>query len=840
MATLQNRIELSDGVTPTLDRIVNGAAHITSNFEQVGRAAEAMSGCAETVTARFVPGLNAVGSAAHAAAGSVGIVSAAARQSAVGTNILAMTQGFDVINAVLTQICEQFVRFGQRIEIAIQDVSLLAWACNAVHAPPAAAEMREIGNAAAQAANSIAPEFYAASESIGDMNQNLGETADSIRIVNTEAGSISPPIYNAMENVTGMNHRLEETTGILGNIKEALSNTFAQFTLANVATEGVMKLVEVIIQAPGKLASMSDQYSGIMARMEMVAGSQEKATVLNDQIYYSALRARGGYAEMVDAVSKIALTAKEAFPDPKDVVPFMENVQKLFTINGTDAVRQKDALMQLTQALGSGKLQGDEFRSIAEAVPMIEPMIAQYMNKSVGELEALSSEGAITAEIMKNAILGATDEINAKLETIQMKWQDIAQNIENRGYRAFVPVFEQISRLANSPAVRQIADGIVMGMQITAMAVLGLMNNVEWLGGTIGALYSQYQPVFDGLGSTLLYVAGIWAIYKAGVIAAAIATGVWAAATAAAGTVNILVMMITDLIVQFTALGVAQTYAALSGATMWFAILLPVAAVIAVIYLVVAAINYFAGTSISATGIIFAAFAIFFAYIWNGIAFTWNLFAAFLEFFVNAFVCKQELALVSLQCLFVNIWNNIVGYVGQALDEIVGMIKEVPFLKSLVGDFSSASLKLTPPPLPDGYWKAPEMRTLNYKNEAEWAYSIKLGDIFKLPEMPGKSKAGSGGDKVPPLEDIAGSGKDTADNMESMKDAMEITDEDIKYMRDIAEQEVINKYTTAEIKIDMGGVQQNIGNNMDLDGVMNHMVGVLQDGMSSGAEAVHK
>lgn len=844
MATLQNMIELHDGVTPTLDRIVNGAAYVTSNFEQVGRAAEAMSGSAEAVTARFVPGINAVGTAAQAAAGSVGAVSAAASQSDSGANILAMMQSFGMVNAILVQICEQLVVFRQSIESVIKDMHLLVQACNAVHAPPAA-EMRDMGNAAAaavqsinqieQAANSIAPQFHAASESIGDMNQNLGETADAIRGANEEAGAIPPPIYNAMENVSGMNHRLEETTGILASIKEALSSTFAQFTLASVAAEGIMKLVEAIIQAPGKLAAMSDQYSGIMARIGMVAGSQEKAAALNDQIYYSALRARGGYAEMADAVSKIALTAKEAFPDPAAVVPFMENVQKLFTIGGTDAVRQKDALMQLTQALGSGKLQGDEFRSIAEAAPMIEQMVAQYMGVSQGALKELSSKGEITAEIMKNAILGATDEINAKFETIPLKWQDIWQNIETRGYRVFVPVFEQISRLANSPAVKQMADGIVIGMQIAAVAVLGLMNNVEWLAGTIGALYSQYQPVFDGLGSTLLYVAGIWAIYKAGIIAAAIATGVWAAVTAAAGSVNILLMMITDLIVRFTALGVAETYAALAGTAMWIAILLPVAAVIAVIYLVVAAVNYFAGTSISATGLIVGAFFWLGGMIYNVVAYLWNTFLAYAEFLVNVF---QD-PLAAIHNLFASIWNGIVELVGRSINEIIGLINKLPGMEMGFVDWGKGIAEKMK--IEGGVdYSSKEMPYSSGNSMVGYDFGAAIGNGSWLPEMPGMPKAGPGGDKVPPLEDIAESGKGTKDNTGAMKDAMEITDEDIKYMRDIAEQEVINKYTTAEVKIDMGGVQQNIGNDMDLDGVMNHLVGVLQDGMASGAEAVHK
>lgn len=233
----------------------------------------------------------------------------------------------------------------------------------------------------------------------------------------------------AERNVSSLKESIE-------SLKDSLTGSFI---IGSIFGDMIFNAIEEIASIPSKLIKASDAYSGIMARLNLVAGGQEQAIALNEQIYQSALRARGPYDVMADSVSKIAMTAKEAFPDPRTIVPFMENIQKLFNIGGTDIERQKDALLQLTQALGSGKLQGDELRSIAEVAPLIEKYIADYMGVSMGEIKQLGADGEITAEIIKNAILGATDEINKQFETIPMKWEDIWTNIQSRISHAFQP-----------------------------------------------------------------------------------------------------------------------------------------------------------------------------------------------------------------------------------------------------------------------------------------------------------------------------------------------------------------------------------------------------------------
>lgn len=379
-------------------------------------------------------------------------------------------------------------------------------------------------------------------------------------------------------------------SSLKNSINDLKSSISGSFILGNVIGDFLYDVIENVASIPGKIIKASDAYSGIMARLNLVTGSQEQAVALNEQIYQSALRARGQYDVMADSVSKIAMTAKEAFPDPKTVVPFMENIQKLFTIGGTDAVHQADALLQLTQALGSGKLQGDELRSIAEAAPLIEKVIADYMGVSMGQIKELGSEGEITAEIIKNAVLGATDEINKQFETIPMKWEDIWTNIQSRVSHAFQPVYIEINKLANTPLAKSLANGIVDALTVTAAAINGVINNVKWLAGLFTDFYNQNKFAMDtviaGFGGAI-GVLGLYGIALAGITAKTIVLG----AVSTVGKVLQFVTYLPQAITLIRSLGIAQTIAALSAAEMWGAILLPIAAVVAAVYVVTDGFN---------------------------------------------------------------------------------------------------------------------------------------------------------------------------------------------------------------------------------------------------------
>lgn len=621
--------------------------------------------------------------------------------------------------------------------------------------------------------------------------------------------------FNSASNAAGgFGNRLENIPGTFNKIRDAMSSTFAQFTLAGLAVAAITKIADALSSIPGKLTKASDEYSGIVARLNLITSSAAEAAAMNDQIYYSALRARGSYAGMADAVSKIGLTAKEAFPDPRAIVPFVENIQKLFTVGGTGLEQQKDAMLQLTQALGSGKLQGDEFRSIAEAAPMIEQIVARFMGVTQGQLKELSSQGAITAEIMKNAILGATDEINTKFASMPMTWGQVWQNMQTVAFKAFVPVFDQLREIANSNSMKAFGESMGQAFLLAGQAVAGFINNVRWISGVVADNSAVITPVFVGLAIAMLGIginsgfAATMALMHAG--ASAIETGA-----------------ILALIVAQDGLNVALAACPLS----W--IIWAVIAVVGIFYLGVAAVNHFAGTSISATGIIVGAFFWLGGMIYNVIAFTWNRFVAFAEFLGNLFINP----LAATHNLFASIWNGIVELVGRSVNEIIGLINKLPGMEmgfvnwgkglvarqEIAGGFDLSGYKMD-------YSSGNFMRGYDIGARG-------LGGL--LPTMPAAPGAPDGSSFGGPLGDIAQNTKKTGDHAEKIKDAMDITDEDIKYLRNIAEQEAINKYTTAEVKIEMGGIHNNVSGDTDVDGMMRYINDSLIGGMQAGAEKVH-
>lgn len=384
----------------------------------------------------------------------------------------------------------------------------------------------------------------------------------------------------AERNVSSLKESIE-------SLKDSLTGSFI---IGSIFGDMIFNAIEEIASIPSKLIKASDAYSGIMARLNLVAGGQEQAIALNEQIYQSALRARGPYDVMADSVSKIAMTAKEAFPDPRTVVPFMENIQKLFNIGGTDIERQKDALLQLTQALGSGKLQGDELRSIAEAAPLIEKYIADYMGVSMREIKQLGADGEITAEIIKNAILGATDEINKQFETIPMKWEDIWTNIQSRISHAFQPVYVEINKLANSSLVKSFANNLVAAATIGANAINGLINNIKWLNSEFDNFYNKNKFAIDtimvGFGGAIS-VLGLYGIALASVTTKTAILGV----ISKVGYVLQFIAYVPTAIKLIRTLGIVQTLTAMSAAEMWGAIFLPIGAVVAGVYILTDGFN---------------------------------------------------------------------------------------------------------------------------------------------------------------------------------------------------------------------------------------------------------
>lgn len=617
---------------------------------------------------------------------------------------------------------------------------------------------------------------------------------------------------------------------------------FKSILAGNIIGNVIMRGLDSIAGSISGAVALADEYTSLNARLALVAGSQSNVAALNDMIYESAQRARGGYMDMAKAVASLSVNARDAFPDPRKAVQFMEGMQKLFVIGGASKENQQFAMLQLQQALASGRLQGDEFRSIIENAPILQDMIAKTMKVSRGELKQLSAQGAITADIIKRAIFENMDEINDKFERMPKRWSDHFTDFKNVVLISFAPIAERINRLANSEGIRSIfsmlKNGVKSIMSVLYAVIGGVEKFVNMFTAGISTVASFVQNHSLLMQIALIALGGYLAFVGTMALISARQMGLAAISMVAKAAAD---WLETAALIALTVAQEGLNAALYACPLTW--IVGSIIAVIAVLYAAVAAVNYFAGTSISATGIVFGAFMWLFSSVWNMIAFTVNMFVSLAEFIGNVFVDPLN----ATYNLFADIWNGVVDLVGQAVAAIVDMIAQIPGMSKLgiSTDFSAESLHLERKEISGGYdFSGYKMKTLDPANEMAWGYNVGAGigdsisDAFRLPEIeaPGYN-----------AEDIADNTANTADNTgkgakdaKRAADALDSTADDLAFLREAAEREAINKYTTATIHIDVGGVTAGDTGGNDFDGVLRQLNDVLIESVENGAEAVQR
>lgn len=289
----------------------------------------------------------------------------------------------------------------------------------------------------------------------------------------------------------GVNDNLSKTPGIADTIKKKMMQVGA-------AIAGVM--------GAKQLLEASDQNAQITARLNLVTDAPEQ---LKKQIYQSANDAKVAYTDSMNQVAKLGLLAKDAFNNTDEIVQFTNLMQKAFKVSGADAMEATSAMYQLTQAMAAGKLQGDEFRSVMENAPMVAQAIAKYMDVSVGELKELGAKGKITADIIKNALFSAGDDINAKFKTLPLTWSDIWTQAKNFALREMEGILKKINQLANSQAFQSFITNLKIGFIGLKAVVNGVVDGIAMAGKFIADNWLVISPIIYGVTAALMtYV--IW------------------------------------------------------------------------------------------------------------------------------------------------------------------------------------------------------------------------------------------------------------------------------------------------------------------------------------------
>lgn len=606
---------------------------------------------------------------------------------------------------------------------------------------------------------------------------------------------------------------------------------------ASVANSGLSKLVKTAMSlaAVKKGMDLTDTYTNTNARLGMITGSLEEQRALQKDVFAAAGRARGNYTEMANATAKLKMLAGDTFGSNQEAVGFTELLTKSLKISGASTAEQNSAFLQLTQAMTAGKLQGDEFRSIMENAPMVADAIAQYMGKSKAELKELSSHGAITADIIKGAMFSAADEINGKFADMPPTFADTWQKIKNAGMQAFGGVFEKANTVLNSAGVQTALNNFIGLIYLAGEATEGfidfciaawpMVSPFIWAAAAALGAYAAAQIVSNGL--SLISATGFGAqAIGAGIYALALwaTTGAtWAETTAMLGLNSSLYACPLVWIVGLVLVLTAAFYAG------------------------VAAVNHFAGTSISATGLIGGAFFALFAFVYNH--FVYPIIAVFsmLANFIGN-TCFND-ATAAVKVLFLDMANVCIGYVLNMARSIENIVNKIP---GVTVDITSGL---------EGLQTGLETKITAIKDESGWKEYVKQPELLDYSEMASKGyNAGKNlADKAsnlfsgfnPSLDGAGGSGIDfssfaTAGNPATVKGTgkggavkVETEKEDIEWMRKLAERDYVARIAqntlAPNIRVEFSGP---ITKEADTDGLVGHVVDRLKEVIATAPEGV--
>lgn len=309
------------------------------------------------------------------------------------------------------------------------------------------------------------------------------------------------------------------------------------------AAAGVALVAQEVAQLAGKVSDTADQMAQLKSRINLINDGTQTTTEIMDKVYAAAQRSRDGYVEMADSVAKLNMLAKDAFSSNDEAIAFVEQLNKQFKISGASVQESTAAMYQLTQAMAAGKLQGDEFRSIMENAPMLAQAIAQQMGMTVGQLKEMSSQGLITADVIKEALFNSAEETNAKFAEIPMTFAEIGQQLSNQALQTFQPVLEQLSSITASSDFQAIVEGIGISFKVmsaaaqVAIATLkasfsALITVIKYVASSMKAAFSVIIGIGNQIKPIIAGVAVAFTTWKTAILAVSVATK--AAATAQA------------------------------------------------------------------------------------------------------------------------------------------------------------------------------------------------------------------------------------------------------------------------------------------------------------------
>lgn len=625
---------------------------------------------------------------------------------------------------------------------------------------------------------------------------------------------------------------------------------------ANELTNTIKRAVAayISIQSVGKALNISDELVQTTSRLNMMNDGVQTTAELVNMVYAAAQDARGSFSQMADVVARFGNNAKDAFSSSEEVVAFADLIQKQMTIAGASTQEAANAELQLSQALGSGVLRGDELNSIFEQAPNLIQNIADYLDVPIGKIREMATDGELSADVVKAAIFSAADDINSKFNEMPMTWGQMWQSMQNTALIAFQPVLQRLNDLANSEAFQTFIQGAIEAMATLANILLNVFDLAVSIGTFIGDNWSIIAPIVYGIVAALTAYIAISAIVAAINGVMAIAEGVKAAAQ----------MMATGATFAETAAQQGLNAALMACPLTW--IIMLILALIVVIFAVCNAIAKMTGIANSGFGVITGGVNVVIQFFKNlgltvanialGIG---NAIAALASNMMTAF----HNAICSIQSWFYNLLSTALS----VIEGICAALNKLPFVEFDYSGISSAADDYAAKASEAAGNKEDYQSISDAFNEgfttfdafqdgwasdafnagAAWGDGVadkvsnfSLSDVFGQTDIPNVSDYTSGFSDAIANSGVGDGIGNIDDNTGKIKDSLDITEEDLKYLRDIAEQEAINRFTTAEINVDMSGMQNTVNSGDDIDGFMTKLTDSVNEAVDNMTEGVHE
>lgn len=632
---------------------------------------------------------------------------------------------------------------------------------------------------------------------------------------------------------------------------------------ANELTNTIKRAVAayISIQSVGKALNISDELVQTTSRLNMMNDGVQTTAELVNMVYAAAQDARGSFSQMADVVARFGNNAKDAFSSSEEVVAFADLIQKQMTIAGASTQEAANAELQLSQALGSGVLRGDELNSIFEQAPNLIQNIADYLDVPIGKIREMAADGELSADVVKAAIFSAADDINSKFNEMPMTWGQIWQSMQNTALIAFQPVLQRLNDLANSEAFQTFIQGAIEAMATLANILLNIFELVGTVGGFIADNWSVISPIIYGVIAALAVYAAYLGIVKGIEIASAAATAIHSVAMSA--KIGVMAAL-TGQTMAATAAQMGYNGALYACPVVWIIVL--IIALIAVIMAVCNAIAKMTGVANSGFGVITGGVNVVIQFFKN-LGLTVANIALGIGNAIAALASNMMTAFHNAICNVQSWFYNLLSTACSVIENIAAALNKLPFvsfdysgISSAADDYAAkaseaAGNKEDYTSISDAFnegfttfdafqdgWESDAFNAGAAWGDgvADKVSNFSLSDVFGQIDIPNVGDYTSGFNDAIANSGIGDGVGSIDDNTGKIKDSLDVTEEDLKYLRDIAEQEAINRFTTAEINVDMSGMQNTVNSGDDIDGFMTKLTDSVNEAVDNMTEGVHE